>query len=150
MTLVEVGLLLKEISSLDPRFGIPNEDKAKAWHKVLSAHLSFNTAIDFIAKHYSLSEKTLMPADLNAYYRSEKKNEPMEVRQPEPANMELRTKIALDLEAKIKLEQGGKYTPGGNLWEYPMGSGKYAAIAISQGIKLKGRVEIPDNGFQSL
>lgn len=150
MNLREVGLLLKDISSLDPKFGVPNEDKAKAWHKVLTPHLTLDTAIDFIAKHYSQSEKTLMPADLNSYYRSERKNEPLNIQSAPPANLQLRKAIALDLEAKIKLEKEKPYTLGGNPWKYPMGSGKYATEARNQGITLKGDSGALEDGFQRL
>jgi hypothetical protein len=142
VTLVEIGKLLKEISSLDQRFGIPNEDKVKAWSKVLNPHLNFDTAIDLIAKHYSNSEKTLMPSDLNSYYYGLKKNQTFEAIEQTKVDRDWLKSLFREVRAKTILERGMKYTPGGNPWIYPLGSGKYTAEGLSKGLNLEGGTQI--------
>lgn len=112
MTPKEVGQLISEIEKLDYKFGLATPEKAKAWVRVLNPHMSIDIALEFVVQHYGRSEKTLMPSDLNAWFRGERNREPLEVLKAspkEPPNWEKRKRQIADLKAKIALDKGKPY-----------------------------------------
>lgn len=140
MKLKDIALLLKEITSIDPRFGTVTEEKVTAWSHVLNSAMTFEQGIDFVAKHYTSSDKTMMPSDLNYLYVSSQKNQRYEAPVTDSEiDWEFRKRCSKDLYAKLALDKNEPYVEGGKPWKWAMGSGGYYKEALKQGIQFERR-----------
>jgi len=126
----EIAKLLVFINSLDARV-VPDDSKIMAWDRVLNPHMPFDMAIDYAAVYYRNSKDSIMPSDINLMHRNAR-NMPVfsfgELGVSDSAtDHEWRKIVTADLKAKIALDKGKPYKPGGLEWESEPGTGQYAA-----------------------
>ena len=79
MTPQEVNRLLAWAASYDARLTPRSQDdlilKAQAWSQALDPSMPFKWAGEAVTAHYAASTSSLMPADLNAAFRAERKRQ---------------------------------------------------------------------------
>jgi hypothetical protein len=143
----EIVKLLTYVNSLDARITV-NEVKAMAWSKVLNPHMPFDMAIEYASTHYANSKDSVMPSDLNLMHRNARNIPRFDMGAIEAPSTtvdhEWRKIVTADLKAKIQLDKGKPYTPGGIDWEFEPGTGQYAAKAGVDVFEEKVIWDLPD------
>ncbi len=71
----EVSKILIIAMAIDSRLNVTDQTlfraKVEGWHLALSKSMTFEFARDAVGRHYANSNNSLMPADLNGFWRVE-------------------------------------------------------------------------------
>ena len=70
----ELARLLTMAKSLDDRVSV-DEARVYAWELALAPDLPFEIAVQALGKHYSASDKAVMPVYLNDFWKAYKRSE---------------------------------------------------------------------------
>ena len=81
MTKDEIAKLLVIAMGIDARLNAADQNafiaKVEGWSLALSNSMTFEFARDSVGKHYANSTDSLMPANLNALWKSERDRQPV-------------------------------------------------------------------------
>lgn len=71
MKVTETHALLKVIASFVPSYDTKDENRVRAWNRVLGPNMSFDDAEKYMYKHFERSRYAPMPADILELYRND-------------------------------------------------------------------------------